>query len=257
MKKLYLVTALVLVLIAGAGNSEMLFAQGIRLGARGGLSIPSLQGGNTEQSKGYKSRLGPDFGFFTDLVFTHHFSLEIELLYVGQGGVKKGIQSIPAGSLSGSGLPVPTDMTLYANFKNESILNYAEIPFLAKYSFDAGKSFRIYIDGGPNLGILVSARTKSSGLSLIYSDNLGTPLTIGGQPLPPVDFGGETSIKSDVHTLNFGIAGGLGISRSLGPGEISLNGRGSYGLTNIQKGTDNGDNRTGCLVIALGYSVKI
>ena len=176
---------------------------------------------------------------------------------MGQGGVKKGMQPIPAGSLSGSGLPIPPDMALYARFKNESILNYLEIPILAKYTFDAGLPFSVYVDGGPNIGFLVSAKTKSSGTSQLFVDASGTPLTVMDQPVPPVDFTGEQSIKSDVNTMNFGLAGGLGIGWGMGPGELSLDCRGSYGLTNIQKGSGNGDNRTGCLVVTMGYAIGI
>jgi hypothetical protein len=257
MRKLYPMLAVVLVLLISTLYPDTLSAQTVHLGVRGGLSIPSLQGGNTELSQGYKSRLGPDFGFFADLKLTRHFALEVALLYVGQGGVKKGMQPIPDGSLSGSGLPIPPDLTLYASFKNESILNYVEIPLFAKYSFGVGRGFDVYIDGGPNLGILVDAKTKSSGTSLLFTDNAGTPLTIEGQPVPPVDFGGEQSIKSDVHSFNFGIAGGLGIARQFGNGEVSLDLRGSYGFTNVQKDSANGSNHTGCLVITLGYAFKL
>jgi hypothetical protein len=258
MKKKTLITVLLLLIFSTVQNPNNLFAQNSYIGLQGGLSIPSLKGGNSEQSKGYKSRLGPDLGIFYDMSFANHFGLRVAAAYVGQGGIKEGIQPIPEGSLSGSGLPVPEGTILYANFKNEAILNYIEVPVLAQYSFDIKKLFKLYIDLGPYIGFLVEAKTKSTGSSQLFVDNAGTiPLTIMGQPLPPVDFNTTTDIKKDINTINLGISGGIGISKTLGPGELILDARGSYGLTYIQKDSKNGNNHTGCLVISLGYALKI
>ncbi len=256
MKKQYFIFAAIIILIINSQNSGLLFAQDVSIGVQGGLSIPSLKGGNSEQSKGYKSRFGPDFGVFTGLSLSKHFGLQVNVSYVAQGGVKKGIQPIPQGNLDPN-LPVPTGTIIYGDYKNVAILNYIEIPILIKYSFDLGKLFKLYIDAGPNTGFLVEAKTKTSGTSQLFIDNSGTPLTVGGQALPAVDFSHETDIKSDINVLNFGLAGGLGISTKLGPGDIILDGRGSFGLTPIQKDPKNGNNRTGCLVISLGYAIKI
>jgi hypothetical protein len=256
MKKTFCITSFLMILFTGAINLHSVIAQNTWLGLKGGLSIPSLQGGNTEQSKGYKSRFGPDFGIFGYKDLSDNWALQIELSYVSQGGIKKGIQALDPSMLSG--LPVPEGTPLYANFKTEAIMNYIELPILAKYTIPLKKTYKFYIDGGPNFGYLVSAKTHTSGTSQIFLDPSGTqPLEIEGQPLPAQNFKAETDIKNDLKKMNVGITGGVGISRTLGPGDLVLDVRGSYGFINVQKDPVNGQNNTGCLVISLGYAIKI
>jgi hypothetical protein len=252
MKRTVLITSFLLIFFTGAVNLNIASAQYTWLGVKGGLSIPSLQGGNTEQSQGYKSRTGPDFGIMVYHDYSVHFALQVELSYVSQGGIKKGMQVLDPAMLTG--LPVPPGTTLYANFENEAIMNYIELPLLAKYKLPFSGKNIFYVDAGPNFGYLVSAKTKTSGSSLIYLD------PVGQQPVPDVpvqDFNSETDIKNDLKQMNVGITGGVGISRTIGPGDLILDVRGSYGFTNVQKDSANGQNHTGCLVISLGYAIKI
>lgn len=44
--------------------SGRLSGQSMYAGAKGGISVPSLHGGNSEISEGYSTRMGPDFGVF-------------------------------------------------------------------------------------------------------------------------------------------------------------------------------------------------
>lgn len=256
MKNSLFFALMLLILSTGALNLNRANAQNTWMGIKGGLSIPSLQGGNTEQSKGYKSRFGPDFSIFGYHNFSDHWALQVELSYVSQGGVKKGTQSIDPTMLTG--LPVPEGTPLYANFKTEAIMNYIELPLLAKYTIPLKETCKFYIDGGPNFGYLANAKTKTSGTSQIFLDPAGTqPLEIEGQPLPARNFKAETDIKNDLKKMNIGITGGVGISKLLGPGDLVFDVRGSYGFVYVQKDPVNGRNNTGCLVISLGYAIKI
>jgi hypothetical protein len=129
---------------------------------------------------------------------------------------------------------------------------------LVKYSIPIFKTHKFYIDAGPNFGYLANAKTKTSGLSQIFLDPADTqPLTVGGQELPAQNFKAETDIKNDLKKFNIGITGGVGMSRTFGPGDLILDLRGSYGFINVQKDPLNGKNNTGCLVISLGYAIKI
>ena len=231
-----------------------IYAQEINVGIKGGLSIPQLSGGNTEQSQGYTTRLGPDFGVFGNITLPLNFSLQLEVLYASQGGKKTGIQSIDPSSISA---PLPPGTSLYADFSNEAVLNYLEIPLIAKYSFSFTGGFTVYVDAGPYVGFLLNAKTITKGTSSIYVDKNRTPLTINGYPLPPQDFDQTTGITSDIKTMNSGITGGIGASSQILNGEIILDIRGTYGLTNIQKSSLNGQNNTGSLVFTLGYSHNI
>lgn len=233
-------------------NPNNATAQNAYLGIKGGLSIPELSGGNTPQSQGYKSRTAPAFGILAYRDLSDHFALQVELSYVSQGGVKKGLQILDPAMLTG--LPVPSGTPLYASFKTEAIMNYIEIPLLAKYTIPVFKTHKFYIDAGPNFGYLANAKTRTSGMSLIYLDPSGQQSVPG---VPAQDFKAETDIKNDLKKMNIGITGGVGISKTFGPGDLVIDVRGSYGFTNVQKDPVNGKNNTGCLVISLGYIIKI
>lgn len=250
----FTVLTIILFTVLSSVNNKA-FAQDSWFGIKAGLSIPDLKGGNTPQSTGYKSSTGPDFGLLAYKNLSEHFALQAELSYVSQGGVKKGIQSLDPTMLPG--ISVPTGIALYARFKNQAIMNYLEIPLLTKYSFKVFKTHLLYINAGPNVGYLLNAKTKTSGKSQIFIDKSGTPLTVEGQPLPEQDFTAKTDISNDLKKINIGVAGGVGISRTWGPGDLILDLRGSYGFTNVQKDPVNGKNNTGCLVISLGYAILL
>lgn len=229
-------------------------AQKIKLGLNAGISIPELQSNsNNEISKDYKSRMASVFGAFADFNIVKNFSLKAFINYAGQGGKRTGMQPV-------TNLPpgFPSGTTIYANFKNVSVLNYLEIPVLAKWEW--GKTWKYYVNIGPYIGFLLSAKQKTSGQSQLYYDKEGTqPVTIQGQPLPPQDFDANTDVKSSLNKTNFGITGGLGITKNIcKASELILDVRAADGLTTLQKDTENdGKNHTGGLFITLGYSISL
>jgi hypothetical protein len=227
------------------------------LGVRGGLSVPNLKGGDTPQSKGYTSRLAPTFGAFISYELSPRFALRGEILFAGQGGKRDGMQPIFAENLEG--LPVPIGMDLYADFENETILNYLEIPVLASYAFVKNKSgFDVYVDAGPYLGILLNAEVVTCGTSTIYLDETGTmPLEIEGYPLPPQDFEDTVDIADKLNDINVGITGGIGTNYILGRHQVTVDVRGAYGFIPIQADEENGSNYTGSVYITLGYGYTI
>jgi hypothetical protein len=55
--------------------SQITFAQNFSLGVRGGISIPDLTAGGSQQNPlntDYKSRFGPDGGIFGSTMFPHY-----------------------------------------------------------------------------------------------------------------------------------------------------------------------------------------
>ena len=235
-------------------------AQAFYLGAKGGWSLPELSGGNNEISKGWKSRSAFNFGVLASDELTKKFALQIEVNYASQGGRKNGIQPLYDGAVPG----LPTGVPFYANFKSDAILNYIEVPVIAKYVFLQTHSQRFYIDAGPYAGYLLNARNKTSGTSSIFTDKNGTVLMIPNPqnpdqyiPLPAQSFDANTNITSDINKFNFGINGGLGIGQNLGNGNLFLDIKGYYGFLNIQKNPVNGKNNSGALVVSVGYAVKI
>lgn len=225
-----------------------------RIGAKGGISIPNLEG-NSEQSKGYTSRQAVYGGLFLNFRLTRLISLQPEINFSSQGGQRNGIQPIPSDAISGINLP--PGVNLYANFKNATILNYLEIPVLVKFTL--GHKLKYYACFGPQIGFLVKAKTKTSGSSLLYLDEAGTiPIELNENQLPPVSLNNTTDIKESIKTVNAGAQGGLGLQYPVGPGGIFFEGRAVVGITNIQTHPEaDGKNQTGSLVIAVGYLIKM
>jgi hypothetical protein len=149
-------------------------------------------------------------------------------------------------------------LQLYANFKNVAVLNYVEIPLMAKYLGLFGRRYRVDVGAGLYAGYLLSAKTKGSGMSSLYIDKSGTPLVIPGMDIPPLDFDSTTDVKGDIHSWNVGLTGCLDFSRGLGAGELQLDLRFTLGLVNVQRYPElNGKNNTGSLVVTLGYALRI
>jgi hypothetical protein len=253
MKKIGLTFAILIALHAA------LFAQsyrnrnstGFELGVFGGLNIPQLSGGSdNEMSRDYTSRLGAAYGLSATLPFGDAFALRLEAMFSGEGGKRNGMQAIEAASF----IPgAPGGTYLYADFHNESILNYIEIPVMLQYYFLKNRDWRCYADLGPSFGILLNATQKTSGSSVIYADRDATmPLTEGAVP-----FDATTDIKDDINMYNLGLTAGIGVSRKLGPGFLFLDVRGAYSFTTVQKDSGNGSSHNGYLQTALGYSVPL
>jgi hypothetical protein len=228
-------------------------AQNIALGVRGGISIPNLTSGGSDQNPlntGYSSRLGPEFGVFAEFKFSDLFSLEPMVEYSSQGGKKDGMQAFPN---PGAGMPQqPT--YLYADFNSEAKLNYLRIPVLAKFGYTFKESsFRIYADAGPFVAFLLSAKQVTTGNSQIYLDPSGQ------QPLPggSQSFDNTQDLKDQLNSTNFGVEGNIGLNYKFGLNNIFFEAGGNYGFLNIQKGSQNGKNNTGAATIVLGYSYWI
>lgn len=224
-------------------SESNLNGQALYFGIKGGLAIPNLRDNSSNPlSSGYSSRTAPVYGVFAGEQISSLFDIQVELLYAGQGGQKNGMQALPQ---------MEYGQYLYANFNSVSKLNYLEVPILFKLNLNL-HVLQVYIDAGPYFGYLSSADQKNSGKSPIYLGNdVNVPLS------PPQDLGKDTTITSQIHKFNFGIAGGIGISKSIGPGTLILDGRVDYGLTNIQKYAADGTNKTGAVFITLGYAVKL
>jgi Outer membrane protein beta-barrel domain len=229
------------------------------LGLKGGLSIPDLSGGGGNPlSENFTSRLALNFGVLSDFKVHNNFSLQVELNYAGQGGKRDGMQPItnlPAGLGQGPGAPPQT--YLYANFKNKAVLDYLELPIMAKLSW--GKILGWYVNAGPYLGYLLNAAEKTSGTSLIYEDPQGKyPLTDQGYPVPAQNFNANTNVTSSIRRFNVGVTGGGGVDWKVDPKDkIFFDARFEYGFINIQKYSEDGKNNTGNVLLSLGYAHRL
>ncbi|HEV3415035.1 MAG TPA: porin family protein [Puia sp.] len=248
MRKVLPILALLALFQIGQTSAQMPW-----LGVHGGLSIPDLSGGNGNQlSSDYTSRLAANFGIQGEWHIYHRFSLQVELNFAGQGGQRNGIQPItnlPAPLQS----MVPPGSYLYANFKNKAVLNYLELPILAKFTW--GRTLQFYADAGVYVGYLLHAEEKTSDSSTIYVDQKGTPLTVQGYPVPGQNFTANTDITSSIKRFNVGVTGGVGLALPLDAhNKVFFDARFEYGLINIQKYSADGSNNTGNVLLSLGWS---
>jgi Outer membrane protein beta-barrel domain len=220
----------------------------LTIGVHGGPSIPNLRdrGGN-DLSSGYTSRLAPFFGVFAEKSLSPEFSVRTELNYAPQGAQREGMQPLQ----DTSQFPAPPGTPLYADFKTVAKLDYLEIPILARYHIAAIPG--LFVNGGPYMGFLISAKTVTSGNSQVFLDPQGQQPTDG----ITYPFDATTDNKSALNTFNWGFQAGLGLTHEIGAGTASLEVRGGLGMTNIQKDEADGKNATGVLVIAAGYGWHI
>jgi hypothetical protein len=244
---------LILVLAAGSlANGRELW-----LGARGGPSVPSLTGSGNEVSRDYSSIVTPNFGLVADYFLTDHWAIQVEANYSVEGGQRDGLQPIT------QALPIPLTpppgQYFYADFKNRSVLTYLEIPVMAKYQWGSSQHWRYFAQAGPYLGLLLNAEQETSGSSLLYADKNRTPLTLGGQPLPPVSFDANTDVKDKLNDVNVGITAGLGLAYLIAERhQVFLDIRGQYGLIPVQRNTDtDGASHVGAVLFLLGYMYRL
>ncbi|HEK85707.1 MAG TPA: PorT family protein [Candidatus Aminicenantes bacterium] len=229
---------------------NFIFAREFWLGIQSGLSLPNLKGGNNPLSQGYSSREAPFLGVVMDYPISSLFSLRTELCYSSQGGQRNGLQPISTDQVP---IQLPPGTLLYANFNNETILDYLELPVMLELNTQGNLKF--FVDAGAYAGYRVRAKTVTSGTSLIYLDPSGTT------PIDPnlqVPFDATIDVSQEINRWNFGLCGAFGVKIPFAHGLAIASARFDYGLSNIQSHPDiTGKNKTGALVLSLGYFRKI
>jgi hypothetical protein len=242
-------------ILLGAGG--FVHADVISADIHGGLSIPNLRGNDTDVfSRGFKSRQGVYFGLSAGFSLGTRTSLVAELNYTSQGGLRRGLQPITM-DLPPE-LPVPPGTILYADFRNETVLDYIEIPVMIRLT-SRGR-VRFFAEAGPYAGYLVRARALTSGTSALYLDEQGTMPIIVPPAIDPlvIDLGADTNVMDSLNRTNFGLAGGAGIAYPLGAIDLTLEVRFQLGLTTLQKdGDSSGKTQTGAVLISLGVLVPL
>lgn len=231
-------------------------AGGVRVGVKGGLSVPNIRGSETDLfSRGFSSRQGPFAGVFVEVPLASRLSLVTELSYTSQGGQRNGLQPI---TMDMEGLPVPPGTMLFADFRNETILNYLELPVLGRLVL--GDRLRFFVNAGPYAGLLIGHHAVTRGTSAIFLDEARTmPIVIPPSTEPLlVDLGADTDVGDSLKNWNFGLMGGVGVTYPAGRGDLVLEARFELGLTNIQRdAVTSGRNRTGAVIVAVGYSLPL
>jgi len=258
------------------------YAQTNKYGIRAGVGIPDLKStDNNIYSKDYESVPGFDGSFFADFGITENFSIKAELGYSRKGGERNGMQPIPSATLNNSDegkalalyLQQTGVKTIYADFDNKAVFNYIEIPILAKYEWNLGKTWGVYVNAGPYVDFIISPEQVTSGgtaefdyMIPIWKNEAGTdPLMV---PYPPDyqslgpafgNFNETTDISADLATMDFGAMFGIGVTAAISENsEILFDMRGSYGFIPLQNDTvEYGTVHMGNLTFALGYAYTL
>lgn len=266
MKNLYKLLVVALMLVTATN-----YAQTNKYGIRAGVGIPNLNSTDDNiYSKDYTSVAGFDGSFFGDFGITENFSIKAELGFSRKGGERNGVQPIPPTTLPPElSALLPAGTAIWAEFDNKAVFSYLEIPILAKYEWNLGKTWGIYVNAGPYIDFILSPTQKTEGMSSLYYDEtmqapVQIPYPIEGVPpsewpmvdLPPVDLTADTDISKDLATIDFGAMFGIGFTAAISEhSELLVDIRGSYGFIPLQKDKETyGTVHMGNMTFALGYA---
>lgn len=131
------------ILFAGSVN-----AQHVNFGIKGGLNAYTFADGNKTN---YGAKIGFHAGALAHIHLTDQFGLQPEVLFSTQGANYEG-----------------------TNSSTKFSLNYINVPVLFQYMFKMG--FRV--QAGPQLGILLSAKSETAGTKSDIKNNF-KPLDLG------------------------------------------------------------------------------
>lgn len=170
--KIYLSFACLTLFLTTAIN-----AQYINLGIKGGFNYYTIKSDNNALSK---FKPGFNAGYLGHIHFTKHFALQPELWFSTQG-YKYNLSSGDEGTLK---------------------LNYLNLPVLFQFMFNRG--FRL--QAGPQVGLLVFAKSKNNNNSINSKDNFNTidfAITTGFSYVnPPTGFGGDLRYNFGISNIN-------------------------------------------------------
>lgn len=199
-QKTLLMLSLVCLALAG-------FAQ-ISYGIRGGVHYGNAQIPSIANAMNFNATATPgaDLGFFAEIPLNENFSFRPELNYISKGfRVAEGLNFTIAN------LPIPLGLEAVTRIR------YVQIPILGKYSFGTD-GVRPYLVGGPAVGYASSAKLVTR-VNSVVDFNVGST---------DIDLSKSTYDRLEVNAI-----GGLGIGFPVASGEWFVEGRYSYGLTDL------------------------
>lgn len=191
MKKLFMFFVCAAAL--GTANAQ------VKFGPKAGLNLADITGSD---ATGYKMKAGIYAGGFARLHLSEKFAIQPELLYSGQG----------------SKYETNVEGTI---IKGDVNLNYITIPVMAQYHLPMG----LYLETGPQIGFLASAKAKSGGSS--------------------------TDIKDQFKSTDFSWGAGAGFQLPMG---LGFNARYNFGLSKLDEG-GNANAKNGVIQVGVFYAI--
>ncbi|HET7696265.1 MAG TPA: porin family protein [Vicinamibacterales bacterium] len=193
-------------LLVVLGSASPLFAQIPGLGVKAGVNIATVKstGGGSEDA-GFSSLTALVAGAFTTFRVASWLEFQPEALY----------------SVKGTQIDERT-------YTSKALVDYLEVPMLARVSRRGNGRTGFYVAGGPYVAVRLRARTRT---------------TFG-------DTTEEVDVSDAVERLDFGISAGGGFEW----GRAVFDGRYSLGLKDIDKDrTDDAELRTRTITVTAGF----
>ncbi len=123
-------------------------AQKAHFGVKGGLNVSSL---HFEDNTSYDSKIGLHAGLLAHIHASKVWAIQPEVFYSSEGA-----------------------KTRVGNSDVKINLNYINVPVLLQYMFDNG----VRLEGGPQIGFLVNAKTKTSNATVDNNNFKSTAFSI-------------------------------------------------------------------------------
>ena len=185
MKKTFSLFPLLFLFLLSASS----YAQSI--GPKAGVNIASYAGDDQFDDDAFGSNTGLQFGVAAEIPISGRFAIQPELLYLQKGAASE------------------VDF-LGITTRVENVLNYLEIPLLAKISLTDSPT-KVYVTAGPSIGF---------GLG-------GKVVTSVGDMEEEVDVDFE---EDELNSFDLSLAFGAGVQFEVGPGQLFVDARYLLGL---------------------------
>jgi Outer membrane protein beta-barrel domain len=192
----------VLAALLAAPAASFAQGRGMGMGVKGGINFSTQETTGPAGGETLDYRIGPVAGAFWAIRLASWLELQSELLYSEKGA----------------------RLTLLGT-KSTAVVDYLEIPFLARVPFGSGHR-RYYAAVGPSLGILLRAKTRT---------------TFG-------EVTEELDVKDQVESMDYGVAAGGGVEI----GKLVIDARYTYGFRDIDKDATS-ETRNRAIALTAGF----
>lgn len=220
--------------------SAFAFSQEIKFGAKVGLNLSNLSGDYPTGIDEHNSKIGFHIGGFAEYEINDKFIIQPELLFSTQGNTY-GYKDYYGGG------------SYYDGADYNLKLNYLNLPIILKYKIIE----KLSIDFGPQIGYLMSAKTKIDVTedSRDPSQNYSVEIDMLNDGI--YNFGG-TIVQGKASANRFDFSLNIGTSYDITE-KIFIQGRYNLGLSTVDKNSTNGAStnswnmKNGVFQLSAGY----